>query len=140
MRLALHAFYQDHICPRRAVPRFARFAVVFAVQPGFSALGRFEFKLLIRWWEQRQSLLRPVLFMLGAALTFKLGRDISLLMLWPIIFAYFFVRVTEVWAMGRFGQLQKLATVIPANTVSVQVLAGWVSNSARCHWRRRIDG
>jgi hypothetical protein len=61
--------------------------------------------LLIRWLEQRQSLLRLMLFMLGTALTFNLGRDISLLVLWPIIFACFFVPVTEVWAMRRFGQL-----------------------------------
>ena len=40
--------------------------------------------LLIRWWEQRKSLLRLVLFMLGAGLTFNLGRDISMLVLWPL--------------------------------------------------------
>jgi hypothetical protein len=43
--------------------------------------------LLIRWWKQRNSLLWLVLFMLGAALIFNLGRDISLLVQWPIIFA-----------------------------------------------------
>ena len=53
--------------------------------------------LLIRWWEQRQSLLRLVLFMLGAGLTFNLGRDISLLVLWPVVFAYCFVRLIEIW-------------------------------------------
>jgi len=44
--------------------------------------------LPIGWWEQRQSLLRLLrlmLLMLGAALTFNLGRDISLLVLSPII-------------------------------------------------------
>src|SRR6266581_1880696 len=51
--------------------------------------------MLIRWWEQRKSLLRLALFMVGAGLTFNLGRDISLLVLWPVIFAYFFVRLTE---------------------------------------------
>ena len=96
--------------------------------------------LLIRWLEQRQSLLRLMMFMLGAALTFNLGRDISLLVLWPIIFACFFVPVTEVWAMRRFGQLPKLAIVVPANTGSVQVLAGWVSDAARPRRRTRIDG
>jgi hypothetical protein len=54
--------------------------------------------LLIRWWEQRNSLLRLMLFMLGAGLTFNLGRDISLLVLWPVIFAYCFVRLIEIWA------------------------------------------
>jgi oligosaccharide repeat unit polymerase len=72
--------------------------------------------LLIRWWEQRQSLLRLVLFMLGLGLTFNLGRDISLLVLWPVIFAYFFVRLTEICATKRFRQLPQMATVAPAGT------------------------
>ena len=80
--------------------------------------------LLIRWWEQRQSLLRLVLFMLGAGLTFNLGRDITLLVLWPAIFAYCFVRLAEVWATTRVRQLP---TVVPANAGSVQVIAGRVS-------------
>lgn len=77
--------------------------------------------LLIRWWQQRKSLLRLVLFMLGAGLTFNLGRDISLLVLWPIIFAYFFVRVTEIWAARRFGQLPQVPAVVPPNTGPVLV-------------------
>jgi len=80
--------------------------------------------LLIRWWGQRKSLLRLVLFMLGAGLTFNLGRDISVLVLWPVIFAYFFVRLTEIWAARRFRQLPQLATIVPANTGPVQALAG----------------
>jgi hypothetical protein len=54
--------------------------------------------LLIRWWQQRSSLPRLVLFMLGTGLTFNLGRDITLLVLWPVIFAYCFVRLIEIWA------------------------------------------
>src|SRR6266496_6155925 len=77
--------------------------------------------LLIRWWEQRKSLLRLVLFMLGAALTFNLGRDISLLVLWPVIFAYFFVRFAEICATRRFGQVPQVATVTPAGVGPVQV-------------------
>ena len=77
--------------------------------------------LLIRWWEQRKSLLRLVLFMVGAGLTFNLGRDITLLVLWPVIFAYCFVRLTEIWATKRFGQLPQLATVAPADAQPVQV-------------------
>jgi oligosaccharide repeat unit polymerase len=77
--------------------------------------------LLIRWWEQRKSLLRLVLFMLGAGLTFNLGRDISLLVLWPAIFAYFFVRLTEIWATRRFGRLSELASVAPSNAEPLQV-------------------
>ena len=80
--------------------------------------------LLIRWWEQRKSLLRLVLFMLGAGLTFNLGRDISMLVLWPVIFAYFFVRLAEIWATQRFRQLPQLATAVPADLRRMQVAAG----------------
>ena len=80
--------------------------------------------LLIRWWEQRKSLLRLALFMVSASLTFNLGRDITLLVLWPVIFAYFFVRLAEIWATKRFAQLPQLATFAPADAVPVQVSAG----------------
>jgi predicted LPLAT superfamily acyltransferase len=85
--------------------------------------------LLIRWWQQRKSLLRLVLFMLGLGLTFNLGRDITLLVLWPVIFAYFFVRLAEMWATKRFQQLPQMATIPPANAVPVpvHVLAGRLS-------------
>jgi oligosaccharide repeat unit polymerase len=83
--------------------------------------------LLIRWWEQRKSLLRLVLFMLGAALTFNLGRDITLLVLWPVVFAYFFVRLTEIWATKRFGRLPQMTTAVPANVGPMQVAAGRLS-------------
>lgn len=83
--------------------------------------------LLIRWWGQRQSLLRLVLFMLGAGLTFNLGRDITLLVLWPVIFAYFFVRLAEIWATRRVRELPHLATVAPANLGPMQVVAGRLS-------------
>jgi oligosaccharide repeat unit polymerase len=81
--------------------------------------------LLIRWWEQRKSLLRLVLFMLGAGLTFNLGRDISMLVLWPVIFAYFFVRLAETWGTRR--ELPQLASVVPANALPVHVIAGRLS-------------
>ncbi len=77
--------------------------------------------LLIRWWEQRRSLLRLVLFMLGAGLTFNLGRDISLLVLWPVIFAYFFVRFAEICAKQRVRQLPQLPPVAPADARPVRV-------------------
>ena len=77
--------------------------------------------LLIRWWEQRQSLLRLVLFMLGAGLTFNLGRDISVLVLWPVIFAYFFIRLAEICARPRVRQLPQLPTIAPADVGPVQV-------------------
>src|SRR5882724_5327934 len=74
--------------------------------------------LLIRWWQQRNSLLRLMLFMLGVGLTFNLGRDITLLVLWPVVFAYCFVRLTELWATNRFSQLPRGATVVPARAGS----------------------
>jgi hypothetical protein len=83
--------------------------------------------LLIRWWAQRKSLLRLTLFMLGAGLTFNLGRDITLLVLWPVVFAYFFVRLAEIWATQRFRQLPQLATVVPANAGPIQAVAGRLS-------------
>jgi len=78
--------------------------------------------LLIRWWEQRKSLLRLALFMLGAALTFNLGRDITLLVLWPVVFAYLFVRLIEIWATKRFGRVPQVQTVSSPSTGPV--LAG----------------
>jgi hypothetical protein len=83
--------------------------------------------LLSRWWAQRKSLLRLGLFMLGIGLTFGLGRDITLLVLWPVVFAYFFVRLTEILATTRSPELPELATVVPANAGPMQVLAGRLS-------------
>jgi MFS family permease len=83
--------------------------------------------LLVRWWEQRKSLLRLALFMLGAGLTFNLGRDITLLVLWPVVFTYFFVRLAEIWAKRRFGRLQQTTTAVAANVGPMQVVAGRLS-------------
>jgi hypothetical protein len=83
--------------------------------------------LLIRWWEQRKSLLRLALFMLGAGLTFNLGRDISMLVLWPVIFTYFFIRLAEMRSTRRFRELPQLASVVPANAGPMQVIAGRLS-------------
>jgi hypothetical protein len=83
--------------------------------------------LLIRWWEQRKSLLRLALFMLGAGLTFNLGRDITLLVLWPAVFAYFFVRLAEIWATKRFRQLPQMTTAVPVNAGPMQVIASRLS-------------
>jgi hypothetical protein len=83
--------------------------------------------LLIRWWEQRKSLLRLALFMLGIGLTFNLGRDITLLVLWPVVFAYFFVRLTEIWATRRLHALPQLASVVPADAVPMHLVAGRLS-------------
>ncbi len=68
---------------------------------GAAAMMALWTALLIRWWQQRDSLPRLVLFMLGAGLTFNLGRDITLLVLWPVIFAYCFVRLIEILTTKR---------------------------------------
>ena len=83
--------------------------------------------VLVRWWEQRKSLLRLMLFILGAALTFNLGRDISMLVLWPVVFAYFFIRLIENWATKRFVRLPQLATAVPVKVGSMHVVAGRLS-------------
>jgi oligosaccharide repeat unit polymerase len=72
--------------------------------------------LLVRWWQQRNSLLRLMLFMLGAGLTFNLGRDITLLVLWPVVFAYCFVRLIEIWTSKNPGSLPQVSPKAPPFT------------------------
>jgi oligosaccharide repeat unit polymerase len=77
--------------------------------------------LLIRWWQQRNSLLRLMLFMLGAGLTFNLGRDITLLVLWPVVFSYCFVRLIEIWTAKQPHAAPQVTTQTPAfATVNLQ--------------------
>ena len=70
--------------------------------------------LLGRWWLQRESLLRCFLFLAGLGLTFNLGRDITLLVLWPVVFGYLIVRLIELITyrkpldMGSFTAVQNL--------------------------------
>lgn len=51
--------------------------------------------LLARWWVQRASPLRACLFLAGLGLTFNLGRDLTLLVAWPIVFGYVFTLIME---------------------------------------------
>jgi oligosaccharide repeat unit polymerase len=51
--------------------------------------------LLARFRQQQDSVLRLGLFLLGLGLTFNMGRDITLLVLWPIVFGYVAVRLLE---------------------------------------------
>lgn len=51
--------------------------------------------VLAKLWTQRHSLLRAALFLFGLGLTVNLGRDITLLVLWPFVFAYLGVRTME---------------------------------------------
>jgi oligosaccharide repeat unit polymerase len=57
--------------------------------------------LLSRFYLQRTPL-RLTLFLVGLGLTFNLGRNISLLVLWPLVFGYIGVRLVE-WrtSVGR---------------------------------------
>ncbi|MDP3868367.1 hypothetical protein [Phenylobacterium sp.] len=49
---------------------------------------------LTRFWRQGTPT-RFLLFLIGLGLTFNLGRDVSLLVLWPMIFAYTAVKLLE---------------------------------------------
>jgi len=51
--------------------------------------------LLARFRQQQDSVLRLSLFLLGLGLTFNLGRDVTLLVLWPMVFGYVLVRLLE---------------------------------------------
>jgi hypothetical protein len=50
---------------------------------------------LARLWSQRRSILRLGLFLVGLGITPNLGRDITLLVLWPMVFGYVVVRYLE---------------------------------------------
>jgi len=58
-------------------------------------LMAFWVALLTRWWCQRASNLRLILFLVGLGVTFNLGRNITLLTLWPVVFGYIIVRIAE---------------------------------------------
>ena len=57
--------------------------------------------LLARWWTQRASVLRLCLFLLGIGITFNLGRNITMIILWPIAFAYLMVLAVEKFAATK---------------------------------------
>lgn len=50
---------------------------------------------LARLWEQRSSILRFSLFLMGLGVTPNLGRDITLLVLWPVLFGYVVILYLE---------------------------------------------
>ena len=51
--------------------------------------------ILARFWQQRASILRFALFLVGLGVTPNLGRDFTLLVLWPIVFGYFITLYIE---------------------------------------------
>ena len=48
--------------------------------------------------------------MVGTTLTFNLGRDITLLVLWPVVFSYCFVRLIEIWTAKHSRAVPQLTT------------------------------
>lgn len=56
---------------------------------------------LARLWVQRYSTLRLSLFLASLGITFNMGRDITLLVLFPIFFGYILVRFLERVGRGR---------------------------------------
>jgi hypothetical protein len=62
--------------------------------------------ILYRWWCQRESLLRFALFLVGVGAIFNLGRDFTLLVLWPVVFGYILVRIWE-WFGREKGMPQR---------------------------------
>lgn len=75
----------------QGVINFGRFFGVIAA----SVLMAFWVGLLARHWAERWIIGKAFLFLLGMGLTFNLGRDITLLVLWPFVFASF-----GVWILG----------------------------------------
>ena len=69
--------------------------------------------LLSRLWVQSQSSLRLCLFLAGLGVTFNLGRDITLLVLFPIVFGYGLVRLLE--AIGKKRSPRTLAPQVKRN-------------------------
>jgi hypothetical protein len=51
--------------------------------------------IIARFWSQRYSILRFGLFLIALGITPNLGRDFSILVLWPIIFGYFLILYLE---------------------------------------------
>lgn len=75
-----------------------------AIAPGviFAAWGAW----LARLWVQSYSTLRLCLFLAALGITFNLGRDITLLVLFPILFGYILVRFLE-----RVGSKRNLSSL-----------------------------
>jgi len=92
-----------------------------AIAPGviFAAWGAW----LARLWVQSYSTLRFCLFLAALGITFNLGRDITLLVLFPIIFGYILVRFLE-WAGGKKSRnsLTEMPTSTPSSTTDRIVL------------------
>ena len=65
--------------------------------------------LLARLWLQKDSLLRCFLFIAGLGLTFNLGRDITLLVLWPVVFGYLVTRLIELITYRRPAEMEPFA-------------------------------
>jgi hypothetical protein len=72
----------------------ANFGEVFGVIAAAFLMALWT-KVLSHLWRRRFELLRFLLFAVGCGLTFNMGRDITLLVLWPFAFGYIFVLLIE---------------------------------------------
>lgn len=75
----------------QGIANFGRFFGVLAA----ALLMAWWTRILAKLWLRRFELPRFLLFLFGCGLTFNLGRDITLLVLWPFVFAYVLVRLLE---------------------------------------------
>jgi hypothetical protein len=71
-----------------------------------AALAAAWVSILSRLWTQRERVGRLALYLLGLGLTINLGRDITLLVLFPFVFGYVIVVLHEKW---RFAPLSYFA-------------------------------
>jgi oligosaccharide repeat unit polymerase len=92
-------------------PMFA--AVLFGVWVGI--LSRFRLQ---------KTPLRSALFLVGLGLTFNLGRDVTLLVLWPMVFGYLGIRLYESrerhrdWRLVRRGAAKPVIPSVPRRSAS----------------------
>ncbi|OUL29866.1 hypothetical protein BV372_22475 [Nostoc sp. T09] len=64
--------------------------------------------IIARFWSQRYSILRFALFLVGLGITPNLGRDFTILVLWPMIFGYILILYIEGIERKRLRKLNSL--------------------------------
>ncbi|MCW0220239.1 MAG: hypothetical protein OJI67_18075 [Prosthecobacter sp.] len=89
----------------QGVVNFGRFFGVMAA----ALLASLWVGLLSRLWVERWKVGNAFLFILGLGLTFNLGREITLLVLWPFVFASFGVWIVHKFIKAPYQVNQRLA-------------------------------